>query len=342
MMFSIVIAAYNVEPYIADCIDSLKRQTFTDFEALVVDDASTDATLEIARRHAGDDARFRFFRQSANAGQSAARNEGLSHSMGDFVLFLDSDDYYLDETLQTIADYINKNQLDQLYFAAKTFCENRRLRRERYEDQENRAPIEGVMTGPELYVALESTGSFRPSACLFALRRSLIEEHSLRFPEGIIHEDLLFLMLAMPLPKRAAFLMKPLYMRRMREGSTMTVAYSIRNVAGLFHVAQVMRRWIFEHAQEHSQEFCDAYAKRVFDTYNIPARYLFDIPEKDVQDFRETLCVQDRIDFDVHILEHYRCIKAVYDEMTSSRTYRIGRVFMAVPSWIKGKIAMPK
>ncbi|MFR3092216.1 MAG: glycosyltransferase family 2 protein [Eggerthella lenta] len=92
---SVIIPMYNVRPYIEDCLLSLKRQTFGDFEALCVDDGSTDGTLEAARKAGGDDARFSFLSQ-ANAGQSAARNAGIARATGKYVVFLDSDDYYED------------------------------------------------------------------------------------------------------------------------------------------------------------------------------------------------------------------------------------------------------
>ena len=342
MRFSVIVAAFNVEPYIADCIESLKRQTYRDFEAIVVDDASTDETLRVARLHAGDDERFLFFEQSENAGQSAARNVGLLHATGDYVLFLDSDDYYRDDALQAIADRIAGDDLDQLYFAAETFYENRTLRRTRYEDQESRVSIDGVMSGVDLYVAFEKTEAFRPSSCLYAVRRSVIEDARLRFREGIIHEDLLFLMELMPLPRRAAFFNEPLYRRRMREGSTMTSAFSMRNVDGLFRVQQALRAWILEHASGQSQDFCDAYAARVFYTCEVAARYLFEISEADMYAYRQGLNLQDRVDFDLHILELHKALKGVYDELEGSRTYRLGRLFLAFPSWVKSRVIMPQ
>lgn len=342
MKFSIVIAAYNVEPYIKDCISSLKRQTFADFEAIVIDDASSDATLQVAQDCSEGDARFIFLQQHKNAGQSAARNRGLDHAHGDYVLFLDSDDYYCDEALQVIAGCIDASNLDQLYFAAETFYENRTLRRTRYEDQETRVSIDGVMRGVDLYVAFEKTKAFRPSSCLYAIRRSIIEEAHLRFREGIIHEDLLFLMQLMPLPQQTAFLNQPLYRRRMREGSTMTSAFSMRNVDGLFHVGQTLRAWISEHAHEYSSEFCDWYTRRVFDTYNIAARYLFEIREEDMTAYRNGLRYEERVDFDLSVLELYRASKAIYDEMEGSRTYRLGRVFLAIPTWVKSRVVMPQ
>ncbi|MEY8561784.1 glycosyltransferase family 2 protein [Eggerthellaceae bacterium 3-80] len=341
MKFSIIVAAYNVEAYIGECLQALKRQTFANFEVLVVDDASTDETRQRARAAIGDDPRFRLIELPHNSGLSAVRNVGLSQVRGDYVLFLDSDDYYVDDALARIAARADEDDLDLLFFGAKTFYENARLRRERYEDQESRVDIVGVHSGPEFYVLFEETKSFRPSACLFAVRRQLLEQAQLTFLEGIIHEDLLFLMQLIVAPKRVGFLKEPLYMRRMREGSIMTQRFSMRNVDGLFRVAQTMRAWLYEHGQEYSQAFCDAFCARTFDTYHVAARYLFEIDEADVDAYRDKLSFAERLDFDLFIGEVFKRVRGVYDEMTGSRTYRLGRLFLAGPSWIKSRLVPP-
>ncbi len=341
MKFSIIVAAYNVEDYIDECLEALKRQTYTDFEVLVIDDASTDQTRARIEACIAGDERFTLLEQPANSGLAAVRNVGLSHARGEYVLFLDSDDYYVDDTLERLAARLDADQLDLLFFGAETFYENARLRRERFEDQATREDITEVLAGPEFYVRFEETESFRPSACLFAVRRSLIEAAGLRFLEGIIHEDLLFLLQMIVLPERVSFLNEPLYMRRMREGSIMTQHYSMRNVDGLFRVAQTLRAWLYEQEGCYSQEFCDAFGARVFDTYHVAARYLFDIDEADVDAYRDSLSFADRLDFDMFIKDVFERIRDVYDEITGSRTYRLGRVFMAGPSWLKSRLVSP-
>ena len=129
---SVIIPMYNVRPYIEDCLLSLKRQTFGDFEALCVDDGSTDGTLEAARKAGGDDARFSFLSQ-ANAGQSAARNAGIARATGKYVVFLDSDDYYEDRALQMLFERAERDGLDDLFFSARTLYEGEDVRA-RYHD----------------------------------------------------------------------------------------------------------------------------------------------------------------------------------------------------------------
>lgn len=122
----------------------------------------------------------------------------------------------------------------------------------------------------------------------------------------------------------------------------MTSAFSMRNVDGLFRTQQILRAWILGHANECSRDFCDAYAARVFHTCEVAARYLFEISETDMDAYRQRLNLRDRVDFDLHILELHKALKVVYDELEGSRTYRLGRLFLAFPSWVKSRVIMPQ
>lgn len=90
-MISIVIPAYNAERYLGECLDSVLAQTYQDWEAIVVDDGSTDSTGVIAGKYAKRDERIKVYSKK-NGGLSDARNYGLEQSIGDWILYLDSDD----------------------------------------------------------------------------------------------------------------------------------------------------------------------------------------------------------------------------------------------------------
>lgn len=92
-MFSIIIPVYNVAPYLRECLDSVLAQTFTDWEAICIDDGSTDGSGEILDEYAAKDKRFKVIHQK-NAGVSAARNAGIDAAGGEYVTFLDGDDAY--------------------------------------------------------------------------------------------------------------------------------------------------------------------------------------------------------------------------------------------------------
>ena len=90
--FSIIVPVYNVEAYLIRCLDSLRTQTYGDYEALLVDDGSTDSSGRLCDEYAGRDGRFRVIHR-INGGLAAARNTGLDAAGGKYIMFLDSDDY---------------------------------------------------------------------------------------------------------------------------------------------------------------------------------------------------------------------------------------------------------
>ncbi len=108
---TVVIPAYNAEKYIGETLDCLRAQTLADWEALIVDDGSTDATAQIAAKAAAEDARFRLLRQE-NAGVSAARNHGLAEAQGTYILFLDSDDTLTADSLRAFCSTLDSTGAD--------------------------------------------------------------------------------------------------------------------------------------------------------------------------------------------------------------------------------------
>lgn len=342
MQFTVVVTAYNVETYLAECLESLKSQTFGDFQCIVVNDASTDATEKVAIECTASDSRFTLITLPQNSGPSVGRNTGMEHATGEFILFLDGDDFYSDDALERLDHELTANSLDMLYFAAQSFYASRKLRRTHYENQEIRASVPGVHSGVEMYVRMEETKAFRPSSCLYAVRRAVIEEHGLRYTEGILHEDLLFQMQLIPYPQRVAFLNKPLYQRRMREGSIMTTKPSMKNVHGLAHGAQIMENWLLAQADDYPARFVDAYAARIADTREVAARYLADISDKDVDAYRATLQPKERARFDMYVRCLWGSMESVRDAYANSHAYRIGHALIAVPALIRKYVEMPK
>ena len=95
---SVVVPVYNTEPFLAECLHSLEKQTLTDIEIILVNDGSTDNSGRLLREYAGKDARFVYVEQE-NQGLSAARNTGMEHASGHYLAFLDSDDWLAENAL---------------------------------------------------------------------------------------------------------------------------------------------------------------------------------------------------------------------------------------------------
>ena len=102
-MISVIIPVYNAEPYLNRCIDSVLASAYSDFEIILVNDGSTDCSPEICRAYAENDIRVVFLSQE-NRGVSSARNLGLEAARGEWIVFLDSDDFITDDYLSLTAD----------------------------------------------------------------------------------------------------------------------------------------------------------------------------------------------------------------------------------------------
>lgn len=110
-LVSVIIPVYKVEKYIEKCMQSLLDQTYTNFEALIVDDGSPDDSIKLAKALVGDDSRFIFF-EKENGGQGTARNLALDNAKGDYIAFLDSDDYYDTNYLRVMLGKITQTSSD--------------------------------------------------------------------------------------------------------------------------------------------------------------------------------------------------------------------------------------
>ena len=108
MKVTIIIPAYNVAEYLATSINSVKEQTHTDWECIIVDDCSTDKTVETARYYTEDDPRFSIVKNERNVGIGGSRNHGIRLAKGDAVTFLDADDWLDTDALEYLVDLAGK------------------------------------------------------------------------------------------------------------------------------------------------------------------------------------------------------------------------------------------
>lgn len=105
---SVIVPVYNTEAYLGDCLESIARQTYQNLEVLIIDDGSTDGSPSICQEFSQSDERFRYIRQT-NAGQSAARNRGMREASGKYLAFIDSDDWWDGDILETLYNALMGN-----------------------------------------------------------------------------------------------------------------------------------------------------------------------------------------------------------------------------------------
>lgn len=218
---SVVVPVYNVEKYLRECLDSLRSQTCEGMEVLVVLDAPTDASAGIAREYT-DDPRFRIIEHPVNQGLASARNTGLDAATGEYVGFVDSDDFVAPDAFQQLLDAARENDADMVS------CGYTRVSEQGEPQADHVFPLGGraLRTGPELAEAMERAHA--DTTLWFAwrnlYRRAMIDVHGIRFdPELRTGEDMPFNLRAFYSAKRWAGVEEPLYMyRHSPQGLTMS------------------------------------------------------------------------------------------------------------------------
>ena len=245
---SVIVAVYDTERYLGECLESVLAQSMSDLEVICIDDGSTDGSPSVLETFAGRDSRVKVARKD-NGGQSSARNAGIDMARGEYVLFLDSDDYLDLDALEILCEKADADRLDDLFYTAQSFFESpeEEAAAGQYADYYARtAQYPDVMTGCALFSAMSANFDVKPHPGLQLLRRSLLTEGGVRFFEGIVYEDNLFTMQCYALAKRAAYLDEALYHRRVRGGSTMTSARDFKYAYGYYKCVHEMIRFADE------------------------------------------------------------------------------------------------
>jgi len=122
-MISIIIPVYNASPYLAECLNSIRRQTYSDWEAILVDDGSTDESFKVCNAFVSKDSRFSVLHQK-NCGVSVARNTGLQMARGEWITFVDADDILPENAIFTLLDHLNKGDFDLIIGGYEIFDSN--------------------------------------------------------------------------------------------------------------------------------------------------------------------------------------------------------------------------
>lgn len=214
---SIILPVYNVAPYLGTCLDSLKNQTFQDFEVIAVNDGSSDGSLAILEVYQRTFPNLRIISQ-ANEGLSAARNTGLAQVTGKYLYFLDSDDYLQHDMLERCFTLAEQEALDVVKFDAIGFTEQGITRTNPYDSS-------FVLQENKRYTQKEwlqvQRKHYNSPVWLYFVRTSLVLSQGLRFVDGILHEDEIFTPQLFTRANSFMYIAQPFFKRRYRAGSIM-------------------------------------------------------------------------------------------------------------------------
>ena len=241
---SVVIPVYNTGKYLRQCLDSIVNQTMRDMEIICVNDGSTDDSPAILREYADRDSRFRVISQE-NRGISATRNAGMDAARGNYLYFIDSDDFLDINALERLYRQAVRDDLDMLFFDSEVFFENEALaesrKTQKFRYQRGQDYV-GIWEGAEYFRAQIENGKYTEVVNMMLSRRAFMEEHHLRFLDPFPHEDNLFHFECLLLARRVSHAGASYYHYRRRENSQVTTPFSEKNIAGfLFNVDHMLR-----------------------------------------------------------------------------------------------------
>ena len=275
---SVVVPIYNVESYLEACLSSVAEQTVDDLEVVMVDDGSTDGSAAIAGRFVSDDKRFRLLTQP-NGGLSKARNTGIDAATGDYMAFLDSDDVLPPNAYELLLGALEQSGSD--------FASGNVHRLNRW----------GTVQSPFLAKAFTQTRlkthvtQFREllsdrTAWNKLWRRSFWEANGLRFPEGVVHEDIPVVLPAHFMAASVDVISDPVYLYRIRDGGDLSITQRrleqrvlLDRLAAIEHVSG----YIEQHGQRRAKRWYEEsvvaddlrYHLNILDSADEPYRELF-------------------------------------------------------------------
>jgi glycosyltransferase involved in cell wall biosynthesis len=249
---SIIVPLYNVEKYLRECVDSLINQTLHDIEIVLVDDGSTDSSGKICDEYALADSRVRVIHK-ANGGQASARNIGMDSCRGEYVLFVDSDDWILENT----CEILYKNAIDDdcdivvgdLYNEEKIIRSNPKFRR--IPDENN------VIDCRTFLKQITKSNVYDIVPVLKLVKRSYLIENKLYYPTGLYYEDheySLKLLVAQDGKGHVKKIRFPFYYYREREQST-TTEVTVRKVSDLFKIYKRMVDYVNSYPTDDAEYY---------------------------------------------------------------------------------------
>jgi len=294
---SVIVPVYNVEQYLEECLDSILGQTMKNIEIICVNDGSTDRSRDILCTYAAKDSRISIVDQE-NRGLSGARNTGIRHAKGDYLYFVDSDDYIAPDTIELCCRKMIDFRLDLLCFNAAAFNDGDEFKKrtdELNEYYERKASYPGIYTGKELLSEMLKNHDYIVPVWSYFYRTSVIRDNHISFIEGIYHEDNSFTYEMLLSSNRVSYIPEKLYFRRVRENSITTIHKSFKHVYGYFACGMEMLRFLT--ARETDRDFISEQVKWIDSNVLSSSRWIYDSLSKEEKEKHMNLPAEEMAEF---------------------------------------------
>lgn len=220
VLISVVVPVYNVEDYIEECLESIEKQSFSSYEVILVDDGSKDSSVRIAQGYVDRLNNWKLVHKE-NGGLSSARNAGIAEAMGEYICFVDSDDFLAQDYLQKLYEAAMLYQAD---LVISDYHEVDALGQDSNKDKGKGLYQQGIVEREEILNALTYVGGNHFATAVVVAWNKLIRTDIMKrfsFPEGVLHEDEFLIMPLLLACDKVVWIQDDLYAYRQREGSIM-------------------------------------------------------------------------------------------------------------------------
>lgn len=263
MLFSVIIPVYNSEKYIIECVDSIKKQTFLDFELILINDGSTDKSLDVIKKLSEEDERMIIVNQK-NKGVSSSRNAGLRIAKGDYIIFMDSDDLIDSDYLSYAQSELLKSNYDLIIFNYQTRKFAEEVSKGEHIKENQLLDFKSIKENIYYYV---DNGLATPIWNKI-YKRSLIENYSLKFDESLnISEDALFNYKFLNHSKNIFLSKEAFYIYHIRFEESLTTKFKVNQ----FHMLMKTNNYLFEYGKDNSNLLKIASKIRIKNIYSTVA-----------------------------------------------------------------------
>ena len=233
MLFSIILPVYNVEKYLQECVESILKQTYKDYEIILVDDGSTDKSPEICDRLSEQNPCVKTVHKK-NGGQSDARNAGTKTAQGDYILYIDSDDFIIaKDFLEKLTDK-TKNSPDLIFYKySKYYDTQKRLADCTFS---LKSAADKVSYADKIH-SLVKDDAFYGMAWIKAIKRAVITDNDIFFDTGLVCEDMDWNYYITLYSQSVEILDEAFIAYRQREGSV-TATMKIKNLTDFIYILE--------------------------------------------------------------------------------------------------------
>lgn len=300
-VISVIVPIYNVKEYLERCVESIITQTYEKMEIILVDDGSTDGCRELCDSYKNKDKRIKVIHQE-NQGLSGARNAGIDIARGKYIVFIDSDDFIATSFVEklysiclkynadiAICDYLQGNYKEfPLYRQGNVLCLEAQDMLEKWHS---------------VYTRIETVAWNK------MYKRSVFDSPKVRYPKGLLHEDVMTTHLCVYNCKRIAILKEKLYMYFVRDNS-INQTMSPKRIQDIIYVNEQRYLWFLNHGyiksairlkaytlKVYMEFYCKAYYAKVDDFYLTLLLNKFDLLYDEVINIDSEISIKERILF---------------------------------------------